>query len=233
MDDGLTRAERRAQSRPRSRTGLVVGAVVVVLIAVAVGAVLVMSGGSSDDAEDAAGTRQVANTDIAIEAGEVTADSAGPPVSVSPEQASAVIDLIGDYVETAIVKPLRTGQPAGDLAGVFDAAALARAQGIDRAALVDEGLPKVAGHLTVTATPVAIAGLGDQAGNLVALTAAVDLDVSASAVGKAAPLHIVRTGSFVLSPDGGGAWKVSAYDVQVTRDGGGIDVPVTTAAAAR
>ena len=233
MDDGLTRAERRAQSRPSSRTGLVVGAVVVVLIAVAVGAVLVLSGGSSDDAEDAAGARQVANTDISIEAGEVTADSAGPPVSVSPEQATAVIDLIGDYVETAIVKPLRTGQPAGDLAGVFDATALTRAQGVDRAALVDEGLPKVTGNLTVTATPVAITGLGDQAGNLVALTATVDLDVSASAVGTAVPLHIVRTGHFVLSPDGSGAWKVSAFDVQVTRDGGGIDVPVTTAAVAR
>ncbi len=62
--------------------------------------------------------------------------------------------------------------------------------------------PKVTGDLTVSAKPVAITGLGDQDGNLVAVTATVDLDISAAAATeKAAPLHIVRTGSFVLSPD--------------------------------
>jgi hypothetical protein len=235
MDDGLTRAERRAQSPPRSRTGLVIGGALVLIVAVAVGAVLVLSGGSSSDDSSnppTSASRAVAKTTITLAAGDVTAESAGPPASVSTDQTNGVISVLGDYVETAIVKPLRTGQPAGDLGGVFATAALDRATGVDRATLTDEGIPKVTGDLTVTAQPVTITGLGDQGGNLVAIAATVDLDVSAAPAGKALPLHIVRTGSFVLSPDASGAWKVSAYDMQVTRDGGGIDTPTTTAATA-
>ena len=235
MDDGLTRAARRAQSRPRSRTGLVIGGALVVIVAVAVGAVLLLSGGSSSDDSassggDTSASRDVANTKISLAAGDVTAESTGPPVTVSPQQTAGVIDVVGDYIETAIVKPLRTGQPAGDLGSVFGAAALARATGVDRAVLVDEGIPKVTGDLTVSAKPVTITGLGDQDGHLVAIAATVDLDVTATPVGKALPLHIVRGGSFVLTPDASGAWRVSAYQVLVTRDGGGIDAPTTTAA---
>ena len=82
---------------------------------------------------------RIANTDVTLEVGEVTADSAGPPVTVSGDQAKAVVDAVGTYLETAIVEPLRTGQPAGDLATVFAPVALARVNGADRAAMVDEG----------------------------------------------------------------------------------------------
>jgi len=231
MTDSPTRAERRAQSKSRSRTWLIIGAVALVVVAVAAVALLLTNDSSSDHSTGKTASRTVANTKVTIAPGEVTADSAGAPVTVDATRASGVVTTIGDYVETAIVKPLRTGQPAGDLSGVFDTAALARATGVDRAALVDEGLPKVTGDLTVAAKPVAITGLGDQDGNLVAVTATVDLDISAPAAAKkAVPLHIVRTGSFVLTPDLGGTWKVSAYSMNVTRDGGGIDSPTTTVA---
>jgi hypothetical protein len=233
MDDGLTRAERRASSRSRSRTGLVIGAAVLVIAAVVVGAVLMTSGGSSGDhaASGTPASSAVATTKVTLAAGDVTAESAGPPVTVAPQQSAGVIGVLGDYVQTAIVKPLRTAQPAGDLTAVFDTQALARATGVDRAALVDEGIPKVTGALTVDAKPVTMTGLGDQNGQLVAIAATVDLDVSAAPVGKAAPLHIVRGGSFVFTPDASGVWKVSAYTVLVTRDGGGIETPTTTSAA--
>ncbi|MFI5046802.1 MAG: hypothetical protein ACHQIG_07030 [Acidimicrobiia bacterium] len=236
MSDSPTRAERRAQSqsRSRSRTGVVIGAALVFIAAVVVGAILLAGGGSSSSGGNgAAAPHRVANTNVTLQAGEVTADSAGAPVTVSDAQASGVIDTMSHYLQTAIVDPLRTGLPAGDLAGVFDTAALARANGVDRAALVDDGLPKVTGSLKMTAKPVAITGLGDQGGNLVAITATLDLDVRAAATGKATPLHIVRTGSFVLSPDATGAWKVSAYDMTVTRDGDGVDIPSTTAVTTR
>ena len=233
MQDSPTRAERRAQDQQqrRSRAWVAIGtAVVVVVVAVVVG-VLVFSGG--DDASDDGGqgaSRSVANTNVSLEAGEVTADSAGPPVTVSPEITARVIDLIGDYLEIATVEPLRNQQPAGDLSGIFETAALARATGADRAVLVDEGLPAVTGDLDVVAKPVAITGLGDQSGNLVLVTATVDLDINGETKDENGQLHIKRFGSIVLTPDPAGAWKVSAYRLYVERSGGGLGVATTAAA---
>ena len=143
----------------------------------AVVAVVALGGGGDGDDTRGANRRSeqaVPNTNVVLRAGEVTADSAGPPVTVSPEQSAAVIDTIGAYLEAATVKPLRSAQPAADLSAVFDPAALARATGVDRAAMVDEGLPKVTGDLDVVSTPVPITGLGDQDGNLVLVTAGID-----------------------------------------------------------
>jgi hypothetical protein len=135
---------------------------------------------------------------------------------------------MGNYLEIATVEPLRTAQPAGDLSGVFDAAALARANGVDRPTLVDDGLPRVTGDLGVVVEPVASTGLGDQDGNLVAVTASVNVDVTGGTAAEA-PLGIKRFGYCVLVPDPAGVWKVSSYSIVVTRDGGGLDATTSTA----
>ena len=186
-----TRAERRAQEHRRSRAWVAVGAAVLVVVAVVVG-VLVFSGGGDESSDGGGGdgeqaSRPVANTNVTLMAGDVTAESAGPPVSVAPEITSGVIDLIGRYIEIATVEPLRNAQPAGDLSGIFDVAALAKATGPDRALLVDEGLPQVTGDLDVAAQPVAITGLGDQAGNLVLVTATLTLDITGDSRGRGRP----------------------------------------------
>ncbi len=232
MSDSPTRVERRAQEKRRSRVGLVVAAGVVVVVAAVVVGILAFSGGDeTDDAADSAKpvARPVPNTNVHIEAGEVGADSAGPPVTVGPEITAGVIDLIGKYLEIATVEPLRSGQPAGDLSPVFDTAASARATGPDRGLLVDEGLPRVTGDLDITSDPIPITGLGDQAGNLVLVTATVAFDVQGD-TGATEPLHVKRFGAFVVSPDAAGTWKISAYKLYVERTGGGLETPTTTAA---
>lgn len=228
MTDPTTRAERRVQSHRPGRTAAVVGAGCVVIAAVVV-AILLASGGSDDD-DSASSKRRVAATNISLTTGEVTADSAGPPVTVPADLAEHVVTLVGDYIEIATVKPLRTAAPAGDLAGVFSPPALARVNGIDRPAFVDDGIPKVTGDLNVVVQPVAITGLGDQDGHLVALTAAIGIDVIAPTRSAVAPLHITRTGYFVLTPDATGTWTVSAYKLVVGRGGAGIDPTTTTVA---
>jgi hypothetical protein len=240
MDDQISRAERREQSRSRSRVWIAVGGGVLVVIAIAVGALLLGGADDSTSADGKATSHPAANTSITIAAGDVTADSAGGPVTVTPEIAAAVLDTLRNYVEVATVEPLRSAQPAGDLSAVFDTAALARATGVDRAALVDEGLPKVTGNLDVVAQPVAITGLGDQDGKLVLVTTTIDLDATgvvpakktASSKTKVPPVHVKRAGSFVFTPDASGAWKVSAYTITVGREGGTIDATTTTAAGA-
>lgn len=233
MNGESTRAERRAQQRT-SRTWIAVGTAVVVVIAAVVVGVLVFSGGddASDDGDGGSASRPVANTNVTLEAGEVTADSAGPPLSVAPEITNGVIDLIGRYVELATVEPLRTQQPVGDLAGIFDTPALAQATGPDRALMVDEGLPEVTGDLDVVADPIAITGLGDQSGNLVLVTAELNLDIQGVTAAEGPPLHIKRFGYVVVAPDAAGTWKVSSYKLYVERTGGGLEAATSTTVAA-
>lgn len=236
MDEPTSRAERRAHSRGRSRVWVIAGGALVAVIAIALGAVLLSSGGGESSNASKAPPVTVAKTNVTLAAGDVSADSVGAPVTVSPEVVKATIDSIGTYLKVATVDPLRSAKPAADLSAVFNQAALARVIGVDRSALVDEGLPQVAGELDVVATPVAITGLGDQDGKLALLTASINLDItgtvkSAAKGAKTDPLHIVRTGSFVFTPDANGAWKVSAYSIDVNRAGGGIDAPTSTTAA--
>lgn len=237
MDEPTSRAERRAHSRGRSRVWVIAGGALVAVIAIALGAVLLSSGGGDESSNASkAPPVTVAKTNVTLAAGDVSADSVGAPVTVSPEVVKATIDSIGTYLKVATVDPLRSAKPAADLSAVFNQAALARVIGVDRSALVDEGLPQVAGELDVVATPVAITGLGDQDGKLALLTASINLDItgtvkSAAKGAKTDPLHIVRTGSFVFTPDANGAWKVSAYSIDVNRAGGGIDAPTSTTAA--
>ena len=229
MDDASSRAERRDQTRKRNRLIGIVTGVVVAVAAVAV--VAVVAGGDGGDTKTAstAPVTVLHENTVSLPLGDVSADSAGPPVTVSPEQSQQVLAVLSDYVKRATVRPLRSGAPAtADLATVFDAGTLAQATTTDRGVVLDEGLPKVTGDLDIVAQPITIVGLGDQGGNLTLITAAVLVDVKGETANQGGPLHIVRTADFVLAPDGGGAWKVTAYSMVVTRTGAGLDVTTTT-----
>jgi hypothetical protein len=42
-------------------------------------------------------------------------------------------------------------------------------------------------------------------------------------------VHVVRTADFTLQPNAAGAWKVTAYNVTVVRDGVDLTPPTTSA----
>jgi hypothetical protein len=220
---------RRRRARRRALT-----AVVAVLV-VALGAGLALascSGGGDDQAATTTTKAAAAKTTVDITLGDVSADSAGAPVTIAADQSEHVLDALTTYVKGASVQPLRTGKPAtADFAAIFDATTLASATTTDRGILLDEGLPKVTRDLTVTAQPVTLVGLGDQSGNLTLITAALLVDTTGATKVKGAPLHIVRRADFTLQPDGSGAWKITAYDMLVTRDGADLS-PTTTSGAA-
>ena len=137
-----------------------------VLVVAAIVALAGCGGGGGDDEQvaPAQSTTVVPNTNVSLQLGDVSADSAGPPAQFTPEQSQAILKVVGDYLTAATVDPLRAAKPAGDLSALFDAGALARVTGPDRAVMLDEGLPKVTGDLNVTAQPVAVVGLADQGG---------------------------------------------------------------------
>ncbi len=231
MDEAPSRADRREQQkRTRLLVGIGGGILAIALIAVVVA--LVVGGGGGDDGKKTAAeeTTVAPSTTVSLQLGNVSTDSAGPPAQLTPEQADAVLKVVTDYVDVASVDPLRTAQPAGDLSGIFDAGALARVTGVDRAVMVDEGLPKVTGDLTVTAKPVDVVALADQGGAIVLATASLDLEITGDAHVKAGPLKVARRGELVLAPDASGAWKVTSFNIVVARTGAGLDPTTTTTA---
>ena len=203
MDEAKSRAELRDQSRKQQsqkNRRLLLGIGGGVLVVAIIAAVVVLVGGGGDDkgksAEEA--TTVVPNTNVSLQLGDVSTDSAGPPVQLTPEQSQAILKVVGDYLTAATVDPLRSAKPAGDLSALFAAGALARVTGPDRAVMLDEGLPKVTGDLDVTAQPVAVVGLADQGGGIVLATATIDLDIQGATAAKGDPLRILRKGDLVL-----------------------------------
>lgn len=229
----VSRTDRRARTKRRHGTLVVIAGIAALTLAV--GGVLLLVRGSGDGATTKAAPSPTRphGTTVDLKLGDVSADHAGPPVTVTAEQSRAVLDLFSAYVQDVTVNPLRSGAPAtADLGAVFDAATLATATTVDRGVLFDENLPKVTGSLVVAASPISVLGLGDQGGRLALVTASTVFDVTGQTAAKT-PLHIQRKVDFTIAPDATGAWKVTAYDVVVTRAGGGVTGPTTSTQATR
>jgi hypothetical protein len=219
--------------RRRARRRALIAGVGVLVVALGAGLALASCSGGDDKAATSTTSAAAPKTNVDITLGDVSADSAGAPVAIAPDQSQHVLDALTTYLKGATVQPLRTGKPAtADFGAVFDANTLASATTTDRGTLLDEGLAKVTGDLTVTGQPVTLVGLGDQSGTLTLITAALLVDTTgATKVKDAAPLHIVRKADFTLQPDASGAWKITAYNVVVTREGADLS-PTTTSGAA-
>lgn len=128
---------------------------------------------------------------------------------------AGVLDTLNRYLEAAVLRPLRTGGPAGDLTPLFSPPAAARvmAVGPDRFAFIDENLPP----LTDVRKERAVAGLTGLAGTdgvMSVVTAGLDLRLIGHING--APVKVVRTGELVFVPERG-SWRIDAYEITVTR----------------
>lgn len=154
---------------------------------------------------------------------------AGGPVDQPGFDASwaAVLDALNRYLEAAVLTPLRSGGPAGDLAPLFTPLSAPRvlSVGPDRAAFIDEGLAPATG-LRRERGVATLTGLGGRDALLSVVSAQLELRLAGEVNG--APLRVVRTGELVLIPEGG-TWRIDAWDLRVTR----TLAEVTTTTAAR
>ncbi len=178
-------------------------------------------------------TTHARSSDVSFSVTGATVESVRPPPPPFPDDVKvSVAATLDRYLREAVLGPLHSGGPAGDLGPAFTGRARARLDGPDRAALVDEGLPPVGSVKAETAT-VGLAALAGTDGAMTVVTAAVDMRLEAgprgptAVVGGGDPVTIARTGHLVLVPDGGG-WKIDGYDVRTTRDVGD-GVTTTTA----
>ena len=143
------------------------------------------------------------------------------PGTLSDADRGAIIETLRKYVIAATIDPLH-GKPIGDLAAVFTPEATAALAGPDRAAAVDEGMPKAKGTVTATTPPVPIVALSDPAGAIDVVGTTLFLDVHTKAAGG--PIRVLRTGELVLKRDAG-AWKIASYRLTVNRTGAGLPAP--------
>jgi hypothetical protein len=191
---------------------------------IAIVAFVALSGGGGGGKE---APKFKASTVVDLKVGESKVEGVNfsKAVTISDDAKNKILAALDTYVANAIVEPLRKGK-ADDakLVTTFDAAAAAKVPA-DRAALTDEGLPTAVGKITVTTPPVALTGLADFDGNLILVSAAVDLHVTSRA--EKGTTTIRRVASFVFAPDAGGDWKITAWTVGVTRAGFGVAVPPT------
>lgn len=153
---------------------------------------------------------------------------AGGPVDKAGWDVSwvGVLDTLNRYVEAAVVTPLRSGGPAGDLAPLFTPLSAPRvtAVGPDRAAFIDEGLAPVT-DLRREQGEATLTGLGGRDALLSVVSAQVELRVTGLVNG--ARLRVVRTGELVLLNEGG-RWRIDAWDLRVTRTLAGVSTTTTT-----
>jgi hypothetical protein len=140
-----------------------------------------------------------------------------PNGTKAPDDATlaAVKQTMDGWLAAAVVAPLHSGQPAGDLSPLFTQAALDRmADPAVRASLVDEGVPAAktiepeVANLLVTS----VAGPDE----VVALIGA-RIDLKVHTVGATHDVDVVHQGELVLVPDGTG-WKIDSFALHTARD---------------
>ncbi len=165
---------------------------------------------------------------VALTVGDIRVESGGPPTALPDPIRDAVMTTLRNYVNGAVVTPLRTGTAAADLPTVFTTAAAARvsAPGVDHEALVDDGLPQVTGAITSENAPVKLVGLAEGDGSIVLVSAEIGLVVHGKV--KGGTVDVTRRAQLVLANDNG-TWKIDGWDVGVQRSAPGITPTTTTA----
>jgi len=142
--------------------------------------------------------------------------AAADPIPGGVDGAKAGIEsTLNRWLAEGVLQPLRTGQPAGDLAAVFTAVGRERlATTPERSAFVDEGLPP-AKDVRAAAASLAMVALADPDGNIPIVTVHVDLKLEGTVEGT--PITVEHTGDVVMLPDGD-AWRIDGWDIRATRD---------------
>lgn len=149
----------------------------------------------------------------------------GAPARLDAATTRAIVTLGRNHLHDAVTVPLQSGRVGTDFLAAFNAPAAARVRpgAADRAVLTEADTP-LAGTNPAISAVLACTVLTDGTGAPAA--ASVELRVSARGARGAS---MRRTGELLLVP-AAGTWKISGYDVSVTRDPG-TGAPATTTSA--
>ena len=150
--------------------------------------------------------------------------NAGAPATLGDDAANQIMAAVGQYVDKGLIAPVKTGKPpTGDVAGLFDAGTQTAIQGPDKNVLFENGQPKLTGDFKPAAEPVVITALSDGNGQFVLATASFTYHADEGVAGGT--LNTARTIALTFTPDNG--WKITGYDVTLTRQGAQVEGSTT------
>jgi hypothetical protein len=216
--------ERGPQPAGRSRALQV--ATVLAVAGLLVAAAVVFFGG--DDGDDAPRREpKSVSVNLKLVRGASRSENAGPPAELPVEVQDQIMELVGDYVDKGVIRPLKTGERAPDLSGLFDLGAASRLDGPERSALFEEGMPPTT-IKRARAFPVSFTGLSDANGSFVLVTAGFGFVLDGE--NDQGKVKITRTSELTFLPEGG-TWRITGYDIVVVREGGTTAATTTTAKA--
>jgi hypothetical protein len=212
-------------SKRSQRMQLVVVAVSAGLL---VGAALVffLLARSDGDGGDSSPSKEPVSGNVQLTLAGVQNANAGVPAQLSDDAANQIMTVVGQYVDRGLIAPVKTGKPPEGVSDLFDPGTQAAIQGPDKDVLFENGQPELTGDFKPSADPVLITALSDGNGNFVLATAAFAYRADAGVEGGT--LNTGRTIALTLTPDNG--WKITGYDLTVTRQGAQVEGSSTAAA---
>jgi hypothetical protein len=199
-----------------------------VVIAVAAG-LLVMAAvifflARGDDGGSGPSKKSV-SANVQLTLGGVQNANAGAPATFGDDAANQIMAAVGQYVDKGLIAPVKSGKPpTGDVAGLFDAGTQTAIQGPDKDVLFESGKPALRGDFKPAADPVLITALSDGNGQFVLATAAFTYRADEGVEGGT--LNTARTIALTFTPDNG--WKITGYDVSLTRQGAQVEGSTTS-----
>jgi len=153
--------------------------------------------------------------------------NAGAPATFGDDAANQIMTAVGQYVDRGLVVPVKTGKPATDVSALFDAGTQVAIQGPDKDVLFESGKPALTGDFKPAAEPVIITALSDGNGQFVLATAALAYRADVGVEGGT--LTTARTIALTFAPENG-AWKITGYDVSLSRQGAQVEGSTTSTA---
>jgi len=168
-------------------------------------------------------TKKSVSANVKLTLGGIQNANAGAPATLGDDAANQIMAAVGQYVDTGLVAPVKTGKPPTDVSGLFDAGTQGAIQGPDKDVLFENGQPKLTGDFKPAAEPVIITGLSDGNGQFVLATAAFTYRADEGVEGGT--LNTARTIALTFTPDNG--WKITGYDVTLTRQGAQVEGSTT------
>jgi len=171
-------------------------------------------------------TKKSVSANVKLTLGGIQNANAGAPATLGDDAANQIMAAVGQYVDKGLIAPVKTGAPPTDVAGLFDAGTQAAIQGPDKDVLFENGQPKLTGDFKPAAEPVIITALSDGNGQFVLASAAFTYRAGEGVEGGT--LNTARTIVLTFTPDNG--WKITGYDVTLTRQGAQVEGSTTATA---
>jgi len=196
---------------------VVVGVAVGLLVLAAVIFFFVRSDGGSSP------SKKSVSANVKLTLGGIQNANAGAPATLGADAANQIMAAVGQYVDKGLIAPVKTGKPPTDVSGLFDAGTQTAIQGPDKDVLFENGQPKLTGAFKPAAEPVVITALSDGNGQFVLATAAFTYRADEGVDGGT--LNTSRTIALTVTPDSG--WKITGYDVTLTRQGAQVEGSTT------